>query len=67
MSHLRELDELPKFREPVANYEKPSRLAIEGEILEDKVLSLDVISRLPTVKLTEDFECLEGWVVRDVL
>jgi len=66
MAHLRELDELPKFRQSRAN-DETTKLVIEGEILGTKALSLGEIGRLPTVKLTEDFECLEGWVVRDVL
>ena len=66
MSHFRELNELPKFVGSSVT-DVTTRLLIEGDVLETKALSLEEIASLPTVKLTEDFECLEGWVVRDVL
>lgn len=45
-----------------------TKLTMEGsEIIQTRSLTLNEITKLPTVKLTEDFTCLEGWVVKDVL
>lgn len=38
-----------------------------GSKLKPITISMKEIEKLPKVKLTEDFKCLEGWMVKDVL
>jgi len=40
-------------------------LLIRGKVSKTVVFSLNELMRLPTVSLTFDFRCLEGWVVPD--
>jgi DMSO/TMAO reductase YedYZ molybdopterin-dependent catalytic subunit len=62
---LRELADLPVFS---AGPKTTTRqLSLEGHFQSPKVLTLQELRRLPKVGLTEDFRCLEGWVVRGVV
>jgi len=41
-------------------------LRIEGLVRQPLSLRYEDIGRLPNVSLTQDFRCLEGWIVRGV-
>lgn len=43
------------------------RLRIEGDVLRRVTKTFKDLKKLPTTALTEDFRCIEGWVVKDVL
>lgn len=62
---LRELQNLPAHQSSPDS--KGRKLAIGGLVRDPSVLTFDEVGKLPKVKLTEDFQCLEGWVVKDVL
>ena len=42
-------------------------LIVEGEVERPISLSIAKLERLPKTGLTEDFKCLEGWVVKGVV
>lgn len=62
----KEVDHLPVF----PNTERMSRdlrLFAGNERENPTIISLKDIEKLPKVKLTEDFKCLEGWMVKGVV
>ena len=66
MSRVGELNSLPVF--PVVNVSRfdPDtwRLRIEGSVDRKQSLSLAGLMKLPSVRLQDDFTCLEGWAVK---
>jgi len=58
--------ELPKFERRSIDL-KGWRLRIEGVVEQPLSLRYDDITMLPKVSLTEDFHCLEGWIVRGIV
>jgi len=59
-------DGLSKFeRRPIDL--KKWRLRIDGLVEPPLSLRYDDITTLPKVNLTEDFRCLEGWIVRGIV
>lgn len=62
---MKELLDLP--RHSSGPFLRDQRLAISGEVRDPLALSYNDIWGLPTTRLLEDFRCLEGWVVKDVL
>jgi DMSO/TMAO reductase YedYZ molybdopterin-dependent catalytic subunit len=42
-------------------------LAVQGEVSRPLRITLEEIDNLPTIKLSQDFNCLEGWSVKNVL
>jgi DMSO/TMAO reductase YedYZ molybdopterin-dependent catalytic subunit len=62
----RELKRMPTFGRKNIDL-RTWRLKIEGEVLQPKTETLRSIKKLPTIKLSKDFKCLEGWVVKNVL
>lgn len=58
------LGDLPKHPVPKGSH---SRLIVQGEVQKPLSIPLGQLRSMPTVKLSEDFKCLEGWVVKDVL
>ncbi|MDG6999947.1 MAG: molybdopterin-dependent oxidoreductase [Nitrososphaerota archaeon] len=67
---MRQLTDLPNYstHEASTSSEKrsPWKLTIDGEVRKQVKLSINQIDSLPKVRLTQDFKCLEGWVVKDV-
>ena len=57
---------MPKHKEPKHNG-RASKLAVRGAVVNPLTFSLNELRGYPTAKLSEDFRCLEGWVVKDVL
>lgn len=64
-SNLSELPDLPRHES--SKDSMGGRLTITGLVRNSRVVTFNEINGLPKTKLTEDFQCLEGWVVRDVL
>jgi len=66
MSRVGELNSLPVF--PLVNAPRfdPDtwRLRIEGSVNRRQSLSLADLMKLPSVRLQDDFTCLEGWTVK---
>lgn len=63
---LKEISDVPIF--PRANaITRAQNLSVTGRVRFPRVFTLEELMRLPKVSLTEDFRCLEGWVVREVL
>ena len=60
------LKDLPKYPVPKKSH-SASKLIIHGEVRKPTSISLERLRSLPMVKLSEDFKCLEGWSVKDVL
>ncbi len=60
------LKDLPSHP-PKLRSAKGWRLVVEGEVERPISLSIAKLGRLPKTGLTEDFECLEGWVVEGVI
>lgn len=61
-----ELPDLPSYSPAIAPLDPEAfRLAVEGAVAVPLQLSLPELRRLPNVTVTDDFHCLEGWVVRD--
>jgi len=56
---------LPKHEVPTRSH-RALKLSILGDVVRPLVLSPNQLRAFPTVKLSEDFRCLEGWVVKDV-
>src|SRR5512145_1173355 len=46
---------------------KSWRLQVGGFVRKAESLAYDDLLALPKVSLTDDFSCLEGWVVKDIL
>ena len=65
-AQVKELKNLPKHKEPKHN-DRATKLAVRGAVANRLTLSLNELRSFPTDKLPEDFRCLEGWVVKDVL
>ncbi|MHB2035915.1 MAG: molybdopterin-dependent oxidoreductase [Nitrososphaerales archaeon] len=63
---LKELKNLPKHKQP-KHSTRSSNLAVLGAVANPLTISINELRSLPTAKLSEDFRCLEGWVVKDVL
>ena len=59
-------DELPKFERRSID-QAGWRLLVEGLVEQSLSLTYDDITRLPKISLTDDFSCLEGWVVRGIV
>jgi DMSO/TMAO reductase YedYZ molybdopterin-dependent catalytic subunit len=59
-------DELPKFARNSVDLQR-WRLRIEGRVERPLSLRYEDITKLPKVSLTEDFRCLEGWIVRGIV
>lgn len=60
------LKDLPKHPAPRHNH-LASKLIVLGAVRKPTSVSLQRLHSLPRVKLSEDFRCLEGWVVKNVL
>lgn len=58
--------DLPEFEKIDFDLSK-WRLRVEGLVRHSLSLRYEEIEKLPNVSLTQDFQCLEGWVVTDVL
>ena len=58
--------DLPRFVEKAFDLSR-WRLQVEGLVRRPLSLRYEDIGRLPKVSLTDDFRCLEGWIVRDVV
>jgi DMSO/TMAO reductase YedYZ molybdopterin-dependent catalytic subunit len=65
-NRTRALRYLPRFNRNKVNLHS-WRLRIEGDVLQPTTMTLGGIKKLPLVSLTEDFRCVEGWVVKDVI
>ncbi|MDG6905553.1 MAG: molybdopterin-dependent oxidoreductase [Nitrososphaerota archaeon] len=67
---MKQLTDLPDYstRKTLSAIEPklPWKLTIDGKVGKKVQLSIDQIDSLPRVRLTQDFKCLEGWVVKDV-
>jgi DMSO/TMAO reductase YedYZ molybdopterin-dependent catalytic subunit len=66
MKNQLELDDLPVFPHS-KEISRPLRLQLENDPHNSITVSMNKIEKLPKVKLTEDFKCLEGWVVKGVV
>ena len=62
---MRTIQDLPKFEKIAFDLSK-WRLRVEGLVRQPLSLRYEDIERLPHVSLTQDFRCLEGWIVKDV-
>ena len=60
------LKDLPKYPVPKER-SSDSKLVVRDEVRTPISIPVERLRSLPTVKLSEDFRCLEGWVVKDVL
>ncbi len=61
-----ELPDLPSYPPTIAPLDPATfRLRVEGAVSSPLLLSLEEIKAFPSVTVTSDFHCLEGWVVRD--
>lgn len=65
-SLTRVLSELPEHKSELSN-QKPAALSVSGAVRTPLTISVERLRCLLRVKLSEDFECLEGWVVKGVL
>ena len=55
------------YRTPPSPKQKvPWKLIIDGKVGKHMQLSINRIDNLLKVRLTQDFKCLEGWIVKDV-
>ena len=63
---VRFLKNLPKYPTPKRSHERV-KLIVQGDVEQPLKLSLKELRSFPTIKLSEDFRCLEGWTVKDVL
>ncbi|MEX2375656.1 MAG: molybdopterin-dependent oxidoreductase [Dehalococcoidia bacterium] len=61
---MRTLDELPKHPAPAIDL-ATHRLRVEGRVQAPRDYSAADLAMLATGSHTEDFDCLEGWVVPD--
>ncbi len=67
MKQLADLPDYSAYKKLSAIEPKlPWKLTIDGKVGKQVQLSIDRIDSLPKVRLTQDFKCLEGWVVKDV-
>lgn len=57
---------LPKFDKKTFDLNK-WRLHVGGLVTQPLSLKYEDIRRFPNVSLTQDFRCLEGWIVRDIM
>ena len=58
--------DLPKFSKRDFDL-KTWRLQVGGQVQQPQNLQYQDLLALPKVSLTDDFTCLEGWVVKDVV
>jgi DMSO/TMAO reductase YedYZ molybdopterin-dependent catalytic subunit len=58
-------EDLPKFNSKPIDLSS-WRLRVDGLVRQRLNLTFDDLGGLPKVSLTEDFRCLEGWIVRDI-
>ena len=67
MKQLTDLPDYSTYKTLSANDPKlPWKLTIDGKVGKQVQISISRIDSLPKVRLTQDFKCLEGWVVKDV-
>ena len=69
MSRADELNSLPVFPSINAPRFDPDtwRLRIGGLVNREQNLSLSDLMNLPSVKIRDDFTCLEGWTVKGIV
>jgi len=63
---LEELNDLPAFSNGTAADTTPHQLSVVGRVRLPRVFTLKELQLLPTVSLTKDFQCLEGWSVKGI-
>jgi DMSO/TMAO reductase YedYZ molybdopterin-dependent catalytic subunit len=69
MSTPREVGSLPVFPSANAPFFDPDtwRLHIGGLVNREQNLSLSDLKNLPSVKIQDDFTCIEGWTVKGIV